>query len=102
MDDTLDLLDVLLDGVTEPRLKLISGDEGRALMVLLGLLDDDTQPEEVRRAAGEMRVRLASRLAGTGDGPVARGTRHVGECAYVRAPAKGSPNSGASAPQFGA
>ncbi|MGZ9928564.1 hypothetical protein ACXNSR_01585 [Streptomyces sp. NC-S4] len=58
-----EMLDVLLDGVTEPRLKLISGDEARALMVLLGLLDDDAQPEEVRRAAGEMRLRLGSRLA---------------------------------------
>ncbi|WP_327260352.1 hypothetical protein OG444_01680 [Streptomyces sp. NBC_01232] len=69
MDDVLDVLDVLLDGVTEPRLKLISGDEARALRVLLGLLDHDALPEEVRRAAGEMRFRIASRLgrpAGTG------------------------------------
>ncbi|MDX2388938.1 MULTISPECIES: hypothetical protein [unclassified Streptomyces] len=58
-----ELLDVLLDGVTEPRLKLISGDEARALMVLLCVLDDDRQTEEVRRAAGEMRSRLVSRLA---------------------------------------
>ncbi|MFD6969212.1 hypothetical protein OG756_40040 [Streptomyces sp. NBC_01310] len=58
-----DLLDVLLDGVTEPRLKLISGDEARALMVLLGVLDDEARSEEVRRAAGEMRARLAARLA---------------------------------------
>ncbi|MET8751385.1 hypothetical protein ABZW32_14990 [Streptomyces sp. NPDC004667] len=61
MDD--DLLDVLLDGVTEPRLKLISEDEARALMVLLGLLDDVEQPEDVRHAAGEMRFRIGSRLA---------------------------------------
>ncbi|MFB6825415.1 hypothetical protein ACFCXA_27980 [Streptomyces virginiae] len=60
---TEDLLDVLLDGVTEPRLKLLSGDEARALMVLLGVLDDDAQPEEVRQAAREMRFRIASRLA---------------------------------------
>ncbi|MFD6113749.1 hypothetical protein ACFWG0_27070 [Streptomyces yangpuensis] len=59
MDETLD---VLLDGMTEPRLKLISGDEARALMVLLGVLEDDTQSEEVRYAAGEMRFRLGSRL----------------------------------------
>ncbi|WP_331742806.1 hypothetical protein OG239_42455 (plasmid) [Streptomyces sp. NBC_00868] len=58
-----DMLDVLLDGVTEPRLKLISRDEAQALMVLLGVLDDDVQPEEIRRAAGEMRFRLGSRLA---------------------------------------
>ncbi|MET9604236.1 hypothetical protein ABZZ17_04115 [Streptomyces sp. NPDC006512] len=58
-----ELLDVLLDGVTEPRLKLISADEARALMVLLGMLDDDRQTEEVRRAAGEMRSRLVARLA---------------------------------------
>ncbi|MFD3676906.1 hypothetical protein [Streptomyces sp. NPDC058613] len=63
MDETLDLLDVLLDSVTEPRLKLISSDEARALMVLLGMLDDDRQPEEIRRAAGDLRFRLASRLA---------------------------------------
>ncbi|WP_331747373.1 hypothetical protein OG365_40430 (plasmid) [Streptomyces sp. NBC_00853] len=58
-----DMLDLLLDGITEPRLKLISEDEARALMVLLGLLDDDRQPEDVRHAAGEMRFRIGSRLA---------------------------------------
>ncbi|WP_405419347.1 hypothetical protein [Streptomyces erythrochromogenes] len=58
-----EMLDVLLDGLTEPRLKLISEDEARALMVLLGLLDDHAQPEEVRHAAGEMRFRIGSRLA---------------------------------------
>lgn len=57
------MLDVLLDGVTEPRLKLISGDEARALMLLLGVLEDDAQPEEIRHAAGEMRFRIVSRLA---------------------------------------
>ncbi|MER5869790.1 hypothetical protein [Streptomyces sp. NPDC002044] len=67
MDETLDLLDVLLDSVTEPRLKLISADEARALMVLLGMLDDDRQPEEIRRAAGDLRFRLASRLAARPD-----------------------------------
>ncbi|WP_369780615.1 hypothetical protein [Streptomyces sp. R33] len=61
MDD--ELLDVLLDGVTEPRLKLISEDEARALTILFGVLDDDEQPEEVRHAAGEMRFRIGSRLA---------------------------------------
>ncbi|MFF9983188.1 hypothetical protein [Streptomyces erythrochromogenes] len=63
MDDVLDLLDALLDGVTEPRLKLISADEARALVVLLGLLEDDGQPEEIRRAAGDMRYRISTRLA---------------------------------------
>ncbi|MFE7184229.1 hypothetical protein [Streptomyces erythrochromogenes] len=63
MDDVLDLLDALLDGVTEPRLKLISADEARALVVLLGLLEDDGQPEEIRRAAGDMRYRISARLA---------------------------------------
>ncbi|MGR4883975.1 hypothetical protein ACIPUC_31780 [Streptomyces sp. LARHCF249] len=58
-----DMLDVLLDGITEPRLKLISEDEAKALMVFLGLLDDDRQPEDVRQAAGEMRFRIGSRLA---------------------------------------
>ncbi|WP_371619407.1 hypothetical protein [Streptomyces sp. NBC_00454] len=63
MDETTELLDILLDGATEQRLKLISGDEARALMVLLGYLDDESQPEDVRRNAAEMRLRLASRLA---------------------------------------
>ncbi|MFD6182895.1 hypothetical protein [Streptomyces goshikiensis] len=40
--------------MSEPRLKLISADEGRALMVLLGLLDDAELPENIRRAAAEM------------------------------------------------
>ncbi|MGW1768594.1 hypothetical protein ACWCQL_31705 [Streptomyces sp. NPDC002073] len=61
MDD--DLLDVLLDGITEPRLRIISADEARALMVLLGRLDVPEQHEEVRRAAGELRFRIGSRLA---------------------------------------
>ncbi|MFG2987003.1 hypothetical protein ACGFYQ_38125 [Streptomyces sp. NPDC048258] len=51
MDD--DMLDALLDGVNETRLKLNSEDEARALMVLLAVLDDDTQPEKITRAAGE-------------------------------------------------
>ncbi|MFD9474874.1 hypothetical protein [Streptomyces goshikiensis] len=62
MDEAMDLLDALLDGVSEPRLKLISADEGRALMVLLGQLDDAGLPEDIRRAAAEMRFRLGSRL----------------------------------------
>ncbi|MEV6583274.1 hypothetical protein AB0M92_34530 [Streptomyces sp. NPDC051582] len=32
MDETLDLLDVLLDTASEPRLKLISADEPRAVI----------------------------------------------------------------------
>ncbi|MER5810246.1 hypothetical protein ABT143_18985 [Streptomyces sp. NPDC002033] len=58
-----EMLDVFLDGVTEPRLKLISADEARALMILLGELDDGVRPEVVRRAAGELRFRLSTRLA---------------------------------------
>ncbi|MET9852201.1 hypothetical protein ABZY57_04515 [Streptomyces sp. NPDC006450] len=61
MDD--DLLDVLLDSATEQRLKLISGDEARAVMVLLGVLDDAGHPEEIRQAAVELRFRIGSRLA---------------------------------------
>ncbi|MBT2450820.1 hypothetical protein J7F03_27855 [Streptomyces sp. ISL-43] len=61
-DETGELLDVLLDGVTEPRLKLVSNDEARALMVLLGLLDDAERSEDIRRAATEMRSRPGSRL----------------------------------------
>lgn len=58
----MELLDVLLDGVSEPRLKLICEDEARALMVLLGLLEETEQPEDVHRAVVEMRFRLGSRL----------------------------------------
>ncbi|WSY03325.1 hypothetical protein OG590_39700 (plasmid) [Streptomyces goshikiensis] len=36
--------------------------QGRALMVLLGQLDDAGLPEDIRRAAAEMRFRLGSRL----------------------------------------
>lgn len=54
--------DVLLDGVTEPRMKLISKDEARALVVLLGLLENTEQPEDAHRAVVEMRFRLGSRL----------------------------------------
>lgn len=64
----MDLLDVLLDGVTEPRLKLISEDEARALMVLLGLLEDTEQPEDVHRA--------------TGDQPLLAGEVHEGGCGF--------------------
>nr|WSW64613.1 hypothetical protein OG513_39450 [Streptomyces sp. NBC_00998] len=64
MDETLDLLDTLLDGVSEPRLNLISEDEARALMVLLGLLDDADQSEDIRRGRGRDAVpdRLTPRL----------------------------------------
>ncbi|MCX5409643.1 hypothetical protein OHA37_38020 [Streptomyces sp. NBC_00335] len=62
MDDE-DFLGVLLDAVTETRLKLLTGDEARAVMMLLGALEDETRSEEVRAAAGEMRCRLGSRLA---------------------------------------
>ncbi|MCM1972967.1 hypothetical protein ABT024_30305 [Streptomyces sp. NPDC002812] len=58
-----EMLDVLLDTVTEPRLKLISGDEARALVVLLGILEDQAATEGIRVSAGEMRLRLVSRLA---------------------------------------
>lgn len=58
-----ELLDVLLDTVTETRVKLISLDEARALMVLLGVLEEQASSGEVREAAGEMRLRLGSRLA---------------------------------------
>lgn len=61
-----EMLEVLLDGVTEPRLKLISGDEARALMILLGVLDDLARSDEIREAAGELRFRLASRLSEPG------------------------------------
>ncbi|MGW7030928.1 hypothetical protein ACWGFX_27680 [Streptomyces xanthophaeus] len=60
MDDE-DFLRVLLDAVTDTRLKLLTGDEARAIMMLLGDLEEDS--EEVLTAAGEMRFRLGSRLA---------------------------------------
>ncbi|MFE9846613.1 hypothetical protein [Streptomyces goshikiensis] len=63
MDETLELLNILLDGVSEQRLKLISHDEARALMVLLGILEAETQDGDIQRAAGELRFRLGSRLA---------------------------------------
>ncbi|MBT2446190.1 hypothetical protein J7F03_03615 [Streptomyces sp. ISL-43] len=61
MDD--EFLDTLLDTATEPRLKVISQDEARALMVLLGQLEENGQPENIRYAASEMRFRIGSRLA---------------------------------------
>ncbi|MCX4633492.1 hypothetical protein [Streptomyces sp. NBC_01443] len=65
MDETLDLLDTLLDGVTEPRLKRISEDEARALMVLLGLLENTDQSDDIRRGRRRDAVpdRLPPRLA---------------------------------------
>ncbi|MGW7140286.1 hypothetical protein [Streptomyces xanthophaeus] len=62
MDDE-DFLRVLLDAVTDTRLKLLTGDEARAIMMLLGDLEEETPSEEVLTAAGEMRFRLGSRLA---------------------------------------
>lgn len=75
MDETLDLLNTFLDGVSEPRLKLISADEARALMLLLTLLDDG-QNEEIRRAAGDMRFRIGSRLAEPPHQPARAGAPH--------------------------
>lgn len=57
-----EMLDVLLDTVTETRVKLISTDEARALVVLLGVLEEEASSGGVREAAGEMRLRLVSRL----------------------------------------
>ncbi|MGW6949470.1 hypothetical protein [Streptomyces xanthophaeus] len=63
MDDE-DFLGVLLDAVTDARLKLLTGDGARAVMMLLGALEEETHSEEVRRAAaGEMRFRLGPRIA---------------------------------------
>ncbi|MFD9305419.1 hypothetical protein ACFWCB_22650 [Streptomyces sp. NPDC060048] len=62
MDDE-DFLGVLLDAVTDTRLKLLTGDEARAVMMLLDALEEETHSEEVRQAAAEMRLRLGSRLA---------------------------------------
>lgn len=59
----LDLLDALLDRVPEPRRGLVSDDEARALMVLLGVLEEEASSEDVRRAAGDLRFRIGSRLA---------------------------------------
>ncbi|MEU9109889.1 hypothetical protein AB0D54_37305 [Streptomyces xanthophaeus] len=62
MDDE-DFLGVLLDAVTDTRLKLLTGDEARAVMMLLGALEEEARSEDVRAAAGERRFRLGSRLA---------------------------------------
>ncbi|WP_411105277.1 hypothetical protein [Streptomyces sp. cmx-4-9] len=62
MDDE-DFLGVLLDAVTDTRLRLLTGDEARAVMMLLGVLEEEARSEEVRAAAGEMRFRLGSRFA---------------------------------------
>ncbi|MFE9927930.1 hypothetical protein [Streptomyces sp. NPDC005533] len=61
--DEEDFLGVLLDAVTDTRLKLLTGDEARAVMMLLGALREETRSEEVRQAAEEMRCRLGARLA---------------------------------------
>ncbi|OKK11354.1 hypothetical protein AMK16_32855 [Streptomyces sp. CB00455] len=60
---TKNFLGVLLDALTETRLKLLTGDEARTVMMLLGAHEEETRSEEVRAAAGEMRFRLGSRLA---------------------------------------
>ncbi|MFJ8166580.1 hypothetical protein ACIRBY_37450 [Streptomyces sp. NPDC096136] len=58
-----DFLDVLLDATAETRLKLVTADEARAIVVLLGVLEDaDCSPDQ-RLAAREMRLRLGSRLS---------------------------------------
>ncbi|MFE5561168.1 hypothetical protein [Streptomyces sp. NPDC056544] len=58
-----EMLDALLDGVTEPAAEADQQGRGEGLIVLLGALDDDAQPQEIRYPAGEMRFRLGSRLA---------------------------------------
>ncbi|MFD7560535.1 hypothetical protein ACFV9E_39335 [Streptomyces sp. NPDC059835] len=69
MDSDEELLDVLLDRPADGRLKLISEDEARAVLVLLGILWEETRSAEVREAAEELRRRLASRLGpGAGGG----------------------------------
>ncbi|MEU9255855.1 hypothetical protein AB0D66_28950 [Streptomyces sp. NPDC048270] len=60
--DEEDFLGVLLDAATDTRLKLLTGDEARAVVMLLGALEDETRSAEVRQAAGEMRCRLGARL----------------------------------------
>lgn len=56
MDETVELLDVLLNGVSGPRLKLISEDEAPPLMVLLGLLEDAEQGGATRRRRPRTRM----------------------------------------------
>ncbi|MBT1188933.1 hypothetical protein HET69_34350 [Streptomyces sp. CJ_13] len=76
--------------MSEPRLKLISADKGQALTVLLGPLDDAELPEDIRRAAGAMRFRLGSHLAGTPGGG--------GRRSFTRPPAPGK-DAGAQRPK---
>ncbi|MFJ8208143.1 hypothetical protein [Streptomyces sp. NPDC096033] len=57
------MLNELLYGSGEPRLPLLTGDEARALVILLGALEEVAPSEGVRLAAGDMRFRIGSRLA---------------------------------------
>ncbi|MEU9717443.1 hypothetical protein [Streptomyces sp. NPDC047976] len=67
MDD--DFLDVLLDATTDTRIKVVTADEARAIMVLLGALEDTARSQGTREAAREMRFRLGSRLGSPADSP---------------------------------
>lgn len=58
---------MLLDAATETRLKLLTEDDARTIMMLLGALEDEARSGELRKAAGEMRFRLGSRLATPAD-----------------------------------
>ncbi|GAA0300937.1 hypothetical protein GCM10010302_44400 [Streptomyces polychromogenes] len=58
-----DFLNVLIDATADTRVKLVTADEARAIMVLLGALEDCAGSRDVRLAATEMRSRLGSRLA---------------------------------------
>ncbi|MFD8146792.1 hypothetical protein [Streptomyces sp. NPDC059708] len=62
-----DFLNVLIDATADTRIKLVTADEARAIMVLLGALEDSACSRDVRLAATEMRSRLCSRLAAPGD-----------------------------------
>ncbi|WP_392895661.1 hypothetical protein [Streptomyces sp. LN699] len=53
MDDE-DFLGLLLDTTTDTDLKLPTGNDAGTVMMLLGLLEEETRSEEVHAAAGEI------------------------------------------------
>ncbi|WP_329448908.1 hypothetical protein OG906_38285 (plasmid) [Streptomyces sp. NBC_01426] len=61
MDDE-DFLGLLLDATTDTDLKLPTGNDAGTVMMLPGLLEEETRSEEVHDAAGQMRFCLGSRL----------------------------------------
>lgn len=55
-------LDELLEVAVDTRLVFLSGDEARAILILLAPLEAESSSQEVRQAAAEVRHRITSRL----------------------------------------